>query len=174
MKIIGIDASLCNTALIIYDEATKKENSICIKTTSKEYELARLAKIFEGIIQYCYGNEICYFMEDLAFNAATQHTSSALVQGGIRIALYYNIKKYPENNLYLVAPTSLKKFLTGKGNAKKEDMKLHVYKRWGKECETNDEADAYSLMMLGRYYLGEFEPTEAQQAVLSKIKVVEI
>ena len=48
-----------------------------------------------------------------------------------------------------VAPTALKKFVTGKGNAKKDLMLMEVYKRWGIECKTHDEADAFGLSMYG-------------------------
>lgn len=50
---------------------------------------------------------------------------------------------------YVVAPTSLKKFVTGKGNSKKELILLEVYKRWGHSAETDDEADAVGLAMFG-------------------------
>jgi Holliday junction resolvasome RuvABC endonuclease subunit len=45
----------------------------------------------------------------------------------------------------IVAPTQVKQFAASSGSAKKEDMKLNVYKRWGVEFKTNDEADAYVL-----------------------------
>lgn len=49
-----------------------------------------------------------------------------------------------------VAPTSLKKFVTGKGNAKKDLMLLSVYKRWDFDTEDDNEADAYGLAQFGR------------------------
>ena len=45
----------------------------------------------------------------------------------------------------IVAPTQVKKFACNNGNAKKEDIKLGVYKQWGAEFGTNDEADSYVL-----------------------------
>ena len=45
----------------------------------------------------------------------------------------------------IIPPNTLKKFITGKGNAKKELMLLKVYKRWGVEFNDNNMADAYSL-----------------------------
>lgn len=61
-----------------------------------------------------------------------------------------------ENNIsYILAPpTMLKKFITGKGNCKKQVMLLEVYKRWGVEAKTDDEIDAYGLAMLGAAYKG--------------------
>lgn len=53
-----------------------------------------------------------------------------------------------------VQPTSLKKFVTGKGNAKKDLMLLGVYKRWDFDTNDDNEADAYGLAQVGRAMLG--------------------
>jgi crossover junction endodeoxyribonuclease RuvC len=53
----------------------------------------------------------------------------------------------------VVSPTSLKRFVTGAGNAKKENMILEVYKRYGHTSATNDEADAIGLAMMGQAVL---------------------
>jgi len=58
----------------------------------------------------------------------------------LRIRLYNEMKSY-----IITTPTTLKKFITGKGNAKKELMLLKVYKKWGKEFDNNNICDAYSL-----------------------------
>ena len=44
-----------------------------------------------------------------------------------------------------VPPTTLKKFATGRGNAKKAEILLSVYKKWGREILDDNEADAYVL-----------------------------
>lgn len=50
-------------------------------------------------------------------------------------------------------PTSLKKWVTGKGNAKKEDMAHHVFERWQYKSPSDDITDAYALAMLGKAVL---------------------
>jgi crossover junction endodeoxyribonuclease RuvC len=50
---------------------------------------------------------------------------------------------------HLVHPTTLKRFLTGSGQSKKELMILEVYKRWGYSATVNDEADAVALAYFG-------------------------
>ena len=44
-----------------------------------------------------------------------------------------------------VPPSTLKKYATGRGNAKKVEIVLAVYKHWGKEIRDDNEADAYVL-----------------------------
>lgn len=53
----------------------------------------------------------------------------------------------------IVPPTSLKKFVTGKGNAQKNQMLLHVYRKWGMEFSDDNQADAYALEKFGEAYL---------------------
>jgi crossover junction endodeoxyribonuclease RuvC len=55
----------------------------------------------------------------------------------------------------MVAPTALKKFITGKGNAKKELMLMKIFKRYGLEFENNNLADAYALARYGENLIKE-------------------
>jgi len=63
-----------------------------------------------------------------------------------------------------IPPTSLKKFVTGKGNAGKEQMAAFAAKRFGAAFHTNDETDAYCLCMMGLVALGLAEGTKADRA----------
>jgi Holliday junction resolvasome RuvABC endonuclease subunit len=74
-----------------------------------------------------------------------------------------------------VPPTILKKFITGKGNAKKEDIKLALYKKYQKEFKNSDEADAYALTMFGLKYLAvnssfNGSPTAAEKECILKVR----
>jgi len=82
---------------------------------------------------------------------------------------------YEYNTSYIVAsPGQLKKFATGKGNSKKEDIKLAVYKRWGQEFDTNDETDAYVMLEIGRAYKGTSKKLISSQIeVIKKIRAKE-
>jgi crossover junction endodeoxyribonuclease RuvC len=68
----------------------------------------------------------------------------------IRMRLYQEEVPFIE-----IPPTSLKKFVTGKGNAKKDLILLGVYKRWDFDTEDDNEADAYGLAQFGRALIGE-------------------
>jgi crossover junction endodeoxyribonuclease RuvC len=43
---------------------------------------------------------------------------------------------------------TLKKYAAGKGNAKKQEMLLQIYKRWGIEFNDDNAADSYALARL--------------------------
>lgn len=47
-----------------------------------------------------------------------------------------------------IPPMTLKKYAAGKGNAKKQEMLLQIYKRWGLEFNDDNAADAYALARL--------------------------
>lgn len=57
-------------------------------------------------------------------------------------------------DLIEVPPATLKKYVTGKGNAKKPDMRMAIYKRFDVDIEDDNEADAFALRALGLDLLG--------------------
>jgi Holliday junction resolvasome RuvABC endonuclease subunit len=48
----------------------------------------------------------------------------------------------------VVPPLTLKKYATGKGTSKKQEMLLQMYKRWGVEFNDDNAADSYALARL--------------------------
>ena len=63
-------------------------------------------------------------------------------------ALHYYLRIFfrKKNIEYkIIAPGTLKKFVTGDGRCKKDLILLKTYKKWGIEFSINDLADAYGL-----------------------------
>jgi crossover junction endodeoxyribonuclease RuvC len=87
--------------------------------------------------------------EDLAFAAHDKNHERA----GLAILVRHVLWKKGIDYL-LVAPTTLKKFVTGSGKGEKSMMILHVYKRWGVEPTNDNEADAIGLLQIGRMMMG--------------------
>lgn len=86
------------------------------------------------------------------YGFANANTLVPLVEIGTAIRYFL----WQEGQEYLdVPPTSLKKFVLGKGVGKKEMILLEVYKRWGFTAPTNDIADAVGLGMFGLCCAGE-------------------
>ena len=57
-------------------------------------------------------------------------------------------------------PGEIKKFVTGKGNAKKELMLKEIYKRWGFETDNHNVADAYAIAQMVKADCGTEEQDE--------------
>jgi crossover junction endodeoxyribonuclease RuvC len=73
----------------------------------------------------------------------------------------------------VVAPSALKKWATGAGNADKFRVGQHIGKRWPNlELRSDDEADALGLASMGMQYLGElpWTPTAFQVEALGKVE----
>jgi hypothetical protein len=47
-----------------------------------------------------------------------------------------------------IPPMTLKKYAAGKGNAKKQEMLMQIFKRWGIEFNDDNAADSYALARL--------------------------
>jgi crossover junction endodeoxyribonuclease RuvC len=78
------------------------------------------------------------------------HVSSVVKVVEIGTVLRYSLFK-SGINWYEVKPSTLKKWCTGKGNAKKPDMALAVKERWGYSSPSDDIVDAYCLAKLGEH-----------------------
>jgi len=71
----------------------------------------------------------------------------------------------------IVAPSALKKFITGSGGAKKEMVIREVFRRWKIEAADNNQADAAGLAYVGAAYLGRLEAmTAPMREVVGKLK----
>lgn len=76
------------------------------------------------------------------YGYGNQHTLATLVEVGTAIRLALHRKRLTPT---VITPSQLKKYATGKGNAKKDQIMLAVYKKWRFEAETNNIADAFVL-----------------------------
>jgi crossover junction endodeoxyribonuclease RuvC len=140
MNVAGFDLSLTGTGVVVLSE--KLEVLYKRTITTKLRDMERLAFIRGEI-----GAIVSQFKPSLACiegysmgSRAGQLASIGELGGVIKLLMHRNNFKY-----VIAAPTQVKKFVTGKGNSKKDEMMMAVFKRWGFEAKTSDEADAYGL-----------------------------
>jgi crossover junction endodeoxyribonuclease RuvC len=69
-----------------------------------------------------------------------------------------------------IAPTSLKKFVTGSGKGAKDQISMWVYKRWGVVSETNNIADAVGLAHFGAALFNRIEMPAASLEAVKAVK----
>lgn len=95
---------------------------------------------------------------DISMEAAIIASPSSLVLGELAGMVKLSCWRYFDGTMnsvipfpehlrtpLLVPPTVVKKFAAGKGNAKKQEMLLQIYKRYGLEFNNDNAADAYAL-----------------------------
>lgn len=147
---VGIDLSLTNTGLIILNEKSEIIKQELISTKSSDEIEKRLLEIEEKLafIPNIVRLQNVY-IEGLSYGS----TGHSILELG---ALHYIIRifLYKKNTNYkIIQPGTLKKFITGKGNAKKNLMLMKVFKRWGVEFNDDNLCDAFSLakMALDEY-----------------------
>jgi len=174
MKILGLDLSLTGTGVCLIEGTTPVLVTIRSKPPKDKTPLTEVKRI-QGIVE-----EIEYFIsnkgpidivviEGMAFMA--RNTTSLVQLAGLSymvrsLLANYNIK------FLIVAPTSLKKFITGKGNTPKDVIMLEIFKRYDVSILDNNQADAYGLAQIGLGYMGKHKKklTQPQEDVLKLLK----
>lgn len=109
-------------------------------------------------------------IEGYSFNRNPSMWQLAELGGVIRYALW-EVDIVP----VVIPPSTLKKFATGKGNAKKEDMLAAAIRRLNYERANHNEADALFLLHAGAHLVGRplVAFPQAQVDALSKLLPLE-
>lgn len=164
---VGIDPSLTGTGIVVLQNGRVVEETL-VKSKNTggrpKDEMLRLTAIVDSVrevVEKYQPELIC--IEGLAFMA---RNTSALVQlSGLNYLLRLSFGDTP---YIVVTPSSLKKFISGKGNAQKDLMLLETYKRYGVSFESSDLADAFGLSQVGHALLDIHTPplTQAQSEVV--------
>ncbi|MEK0313714.1 hypothetical protein [Cohnella sp. 56] len=139
-RYVGIDPST-KTGLVILDKHGELIDAVEITAEGKDP--SRMIDIIEQVMSSIEDND---FVTIEGFGFASQ--SGFLLGGigwGIRMDLYSRRISYDE-----VAPNALKKFAGAKGNVKKDELAVHIYKRWGFEHASDNVRDAYVLAQIAR------------------------
>ncbi len=162
-NVVGVDLSLTATGLAIqFTDGTIHRTISAPKLAGME-RLDCLAEQIDGKIAL--GDLVIF--EDLAFS---MNNAYAKENAGLAYLIRWRLWKRGIPYL-LVTASSLKKFVTGAGNAEKSLLLREVYKRWGVDAANDNEADAVGLLYIGLAYTGQWEPTtEAQREVLEVLR----
>jgi len=148
---IGIDLSLVGTGVVVLENGKFSKRELIKSKPTVDGTPADEVKRIRGIVEQVkkivdeYRPTIAV-IEGLAFMA---RNSTALVQLS---ALNYMTRAMLMDYgipFVIVAPTSLKKFITGNGAAKKDVMLIETFKRYGVTILNDNEADAYGLAQVG-------------------------
>ena len=138
---VGIDLSLTGTGLVILDlnGNVVEQKIICTKNSQNIEE--RICLISNTIFNLISEKVEVIYIEGLSFGSKG---AAALQLAGLHF--YIRINLFSKKMVFeVIPPTTLKKFITGKGNCKKELILLKIFKKFGIEFEDNNLADAYVL-----------------------------
>jgi crossover junction endodeoxyribonuclease RuvC len=162
MRYVGIDPST-KTGLTIIDKQGNIINTQDVTTKVKE-DPQRFSDIAEKIMDELEPNDIIT-IEGFSYGSKGKGVSFQYGLGWIiRHMLIERGHKYTE-----VPPTSVKKFATGKGNIKKDEMVLPIFKKWGFEHSSDNVRDAFVLAQMAKGIYDSSNLTEYQKEALKKV-----
>ena len=147
---VGIDQSLTGFAftVLLVDEPSKYHTWVY---KSPYFGVERLVDIRQFLFDHFDYVSENHAIEKIAMEGTVLASHSALVLGELSALVKLTIYDYFDNETrfpVLVPPMTLKKYAAGKGNAKKQEMLLQMYKRWGVEFNDDNAADSYALARL--------------------------
>ena len=172
---IGIDQSLTGFAFSAVNMMHPEFHKTWVYK-SPYSGVARLADIGGWLIDKIYyleDNKNDIF--DIAMEGTVLASHAALVLGElsatVKLMLWDYFLEHANQQLRTplqIPPMTLKKYATGKGTSKKQEMLLQVYKRWGVELNDDNAADAYSLARLA----GECVTDAIEKQIVAQVKDV--
>lgn len=143
MRILGIDPSLTSLGYAYTDEGTISCGTVKPKTRGLE-RLLQLREEVTELFDRVTPTLVAY--EGYAMGQFGGRMFDRAELGGVLKMLAYD-RDVP---ILVVPPTSLKLFVTGKGNSKgKEEVMKVLAKHRGRLFKGDDEADAYGLTLMG-------------------------
>lgn len=141
-RVIGIDASLSATGWVILEDG-KLFDKGTIKPKTRGAE--RLAEITAFLANICILKGVGpVAMEALSFGSPWGTIPLAELHGALKQTFHVAALAKP----FMVAPTTLKKYVTGSGRGEKSDVKMSIFKQWGLEFNDNNQADAFGLAQI--------------------------
>lgn len=147
---VGLDLSYSSTGAVIIDESGGVAHFAFKAGTPKDSFTQRIEKLWQQLARVLpKPDTACVVLEGAAYAAEFKAFELGELTGAIKVKLADAGYSFD-----VVAPSSLKKFVTGKGNANKSFVAVHVAKKWGFVHPCNDIVDAYALAQYARHSKG--------------------
>lgn len=177
MIIAGIDPSLTGTAVVLCDPDNGPQAFKIARFSSKsrgddvKNRMGRFEELIGRIDKFLTDHGATHILIE-GYSFASKFNVTLLGEFGGLLRWHLVTREFVAE----VAPSTLKKFVTGAGNTKGKDLlAAHVTQRWGVMFETSDEFDAFSLWRLGRCCLGiDLPENQAQRECVGKVMDIEV
>ena len=149
---IGIDQSYSGFGITFLDMNSDAYKTIVFKGDGVGVERlvdisVKLGTLIEANVP-TNAKEVVVAMEGYAFGSQMAHMAGEL-GAVVKTLLWDQLHAYHGKYPYIVPPTVLKKYVTGKGTGvQKNQILLHVFKNWGVEFHDDNAADSYALAHL--------------------------
>jgi len=151
-NVIGIDASYtCTGVAVFVDGKYRPELSKTISTKPTDGDHVRRASTIADSILVTVNkmaelSDVSVFIEDYAYARMTNREVMGELGGIIKYVL-----RQAHHGFETLPISTIRKLVTGKGNAKKEEVMLALYKRHGIDIPQHDLADAAAVGITGDF-----------------------
>jgi Holliday junction resolvasome RuvABC endonuclease subunit len=145
---IGLDQSYSGFGVTIMDVDTEKYTTVVFKAEDLHVDRLlwisqKLASIISPVAAKA--STVSVAMEGYAYGSQMSHMLGEL-GAVVKLVCYQQLRGMHGQYPYIIPPTTLKKYVTGKGNGiPKSAMMMHVFKKWGAEFNNDNAADSYAL-----------------------------
>jgi len=144
---IGCDLSLTGTGVVVIDENGNIIKEQLISTKSTQLIEVRIIEIWSKIRQIISEYPcVNIHIEGLSYGSKG---ASTLDLAGLNLFIRINLM-IMDQKFTIIPPTVLKKFISGKGNIKKNIVLKEIYKKFGKDFSDDNLADAFVLSEISR------------------------
>lgn len=162
MIVLGIDPSLTGTALVWGESPAAFERRTFGSKPLGDDVTARVRRLEQLVAQV--DQQVRAIGPSLIL---IEHYSFGSRCGGEYLGEYGGLLRWHlldhTPNVFEVAPLTLKKFATGKGAGKKEQVIAHITSRYGVILNSNDEYDAFALYQMALVAAGIAEAQNVPQ-----------
>lgn len=159
---IGIDQSLTGFALTFINADNPEEHETWVYK-SPYSGVQRLADIRAWMLAKIRGIAPAKIF-DIAMEGTVLASHSALVLGELAALVKLTFWDMGKETPLQIPPMTLKKYASGKGTSKKQEMLLQIFKRWGVEFNDDNAADSYALARLAAgFYIDAVEKAIVEQ-----------
>lgn len=143
-RVIGLDIA-SNTGAVVRSVTSDYMDWRLFTVDKKDPWMKRASWLGANVADYAKEKEAdLAIIEAYAFAGSTQLAPLVTLGTMVRYFLEERGIGFVE-----VAPGTLKKFVTGKGSSKKDELRLAVFKAWGFENDSLDVIDAFGLAQFG-------------------------
>lgn len=148
---VGIDQSYSGFGLTLLDTDCGNWHTEVFKAPGSHVDRLywiseHLKKVFNGLASHA--DNIDVGMEGYAYGSIMANMAGEL-GAVVKLACYTSLDQFHGKYPYIIPPTMIKKYVTGKGTGvQKNQILLNVYKKWGVEFTDDNAADAYAIAHL--------------------------
>ena len=141
MKVLGLDLSMTSAGwALLHDGQLGRSGTV--KTAPPADRFARINAILAAVKTLVQEDVDLVAIEGYSYQSATSAVTAGELGGVVRYWLFLRRIPYVE-----LPPGTWRKIAFGKGNLKKDEVRLQASKRYGVEIESIDALEAWAVAM---------------------------